>query len=89
MGESWHPLNFTLSASDTDQATSLLLSHTAGPVRHAKVRDAAYALSLFGECAPPAQVQLLTAAAILKSRLPIVGKVAEPAFSCVLSAHPS
>lgn len=86
MGESWHPLNFTLSASDTDQATSLLLSHTAGPVRHAKVRDAAYALSLFGECAPPAQVQLLTAAAILKSRLPIFPVLALLGERCAASA---
>ena len=85
MGEAWNPLDFTLSASDSGLASSLLLSHAAGPVRHASLNDAAYALSLFGECEPPAQIQLLTALAVLMKTRPIFPVVAALGERCAAS----
>ena len=59
MGEGWTPTTLNLTGSDAGQASSLLLSHAS--FRSANTSDAAYVLSLFGECAAAAQLHLLTA----------------------------
>ena len=94
MGEGWTPTTLNLTGSDAGQASSLLLSHAS--FRSANTSDAAYVLSLFGECAAAAQLHLLTATQLVlkvceRSLLSPLSSLLSHADSCtrVCSLHAS
>lgn len=70
MGEGWTPTSIPLLTRDATAANSLLLSHTSTRSRSSTF-DAAYALSLFGECAVAARLNVLAAAALVQKTQPI------------------
>ena len=94
MGEGWAPSSLNLSAAYGVAVSSLLLSHASTARSEPDYRrtasgpsDAAYALSLYGECAPAAQLNLLTALALLARTRPVFPIVAMLGERCWKSAE--